>query len=334
MMDDEAIESQDVGNGNAGQVPDGGGPRDGIAEQVGAKRPSALAETLSRPDVGQPGPSAPPPSNRPLTAAAAAIVAIFVAGAALVVLAVGPDAGPSANRATLPPAGLASSGPAASPTPTPTVDPGVAIKSGFWALVSAPDATYRLAAKGRSTFDGKTYETFTDSVDVAGDTYSGTTRRTARGPLLNAIQPSRIKSATIARLDGVVWLKEAGKHRTSRRSSARSDRMTPFLYLDLAAEIDYIKPVTVNGRHLHLLRTNKYYRPDIARLLDLARFNVVPNQMALDLWVTDDGVPVKATFTVAVNGSDQIGRRHTFRAQTDFTFSKFGAKLAIRVPKG
>jgi hypothetical protein len=109
--------------------------------------------------------------------------------------------------------------------------------------------------------------------------------------------------------------------------------MTPFLYLDLVAEIDYVKPVTVNGRRLHLLRTNKYYRPDIARLLDLARFNVVPDRMSLDLYVTDAGVPVKGTFTVAVSGSDQIGRRHKFSAQTDFTFSQFGAKLAIRVPK-
>ena len=155
----------------------------------------------------------------------------------------------------------------------------------------------------------------------------------ARGPLLNGIQPSRIASATIARKAGVVWLKEAGKHRVSRRSSARSDRKTPFLYLDLPGWIDYVKPVTVTGRHLHLLRTNKFYRPDIARLLDLARFNVVPNTMALDVYVTDKGVPVKADLNVYVTGSDQIGRRHTFRARTDFTFSKFGAKLVIRVPK-
>jgi hypothetical protein len=336
MMDDEeSIEPRDGDDRSVGQVPEDE-PREGIAAQVGAKRPAALAETHNRAEETRPGSPAPPASNRPFTVAAVAVVAIVVAGAALVVLAAGPDiAGPSANRPTPPPAGLPSQGPAAAaPTPMPTADPGVAVKAGFWTLVSAPNASYRLTAKGRSLFDGKTYETFNDWIDVVGDNYSGTIRRTARGPLLNAIQPSQIKAAGIARQDGVVWLKEAGKHRTSRRSNARSDRMTPFLYLDLAAEIDYVKPVTVGGRHLHLLRTNKYYRPDIARLLDLARFNVVPDQMTLDLYVTDAGVPVKATFSVTVSGSDQIGRRHNFRAQTDFTFSSVGAKLAIRVPKG
>ena len=345
MNEDESGEPRDVGQAadlgephDVGPTAAGRGAGEGIAEQVGALRPTPYADSIPGTEWGRPGPPAPltPPSNRPLAAATVALVTIVMAGSALVALAVAPNgAGPSANRPSLPPPGAASSGPsAASPSPTPTPDPGVAIKAAFWAQVSAPDASYHVSVKGRSVFDGKTYETFSESIDVVGDEYSGTIRRTAPGPLLNAIQPSRIKLATIARKAGVVWLKEAGKHRTSRRSSARSDRMTPFMFLDLVAEVDYVKPVTINGRHLHLLRTNRYYRPDIARMLDLARFNVVPDAMALDLYVTDDGVPVKATFTVALSGNDQIGRRHTFYAQTDFTFSKVGTKLAIRVPKG
>jgi hypothetical protein len=286
-----------------------------------------------RPESPQPAPTS---SGGPpwLIIIGLAVIAVAVAG--LLVFATSSPGGlPGQAAAATPAAGGSGAGESsgASPTPTPTPDPGVAIKGKFWALVSGPNASYHVTGKGRSVFDGKTYETFSESIDVVGDNYAGTLKSHGKGPLLAAIQPSRIKSARIARKDGVVWLKEAGKRATSRRSSARSDRLTPFLYIDLPGVIDYVKPVSVAGRRLHLLRTNKYYRPDIARMIDTARFNVEPDRMTLDVYVTDDGVPVKAVFTVYVSGSDQIGKHHVFHAQTDFAFAKFGAKLPIRVPK-
>jgi hypothetical protein len=100
----------------------------------------------------------------------------------------------------------------------------------------------------------------------------------------------------------------------------------------MPAWLDYVKPVTVGGRHLHLLRSNRYYQPDIARMIDLLKFQWDPDSMALDLYVTDDGVPVSANFAVAVDVTDS-GAVHPIRGRADFAFSKVGDKLKIVVPK-
>jgi hypothetical protein len=108
--------------------------------------------------------------------------------------------------------------------------------------------------------------------------------------------------------------------------------LTPFLYLQMAAWVDYVKPVTIDGRHLHLLRSNRYYRPDIARMVDLLKFPWDPDVMVLGIYVTDDGVPVSATFKLDVSVTDMSGE-HPIHARTDFAFSKVGEELKITVPK-
>lgn len=310
--------------------PTGGGDRP-------PTQPQSYAEKYRGTPYGRP--EIPPPlprgSRTPLVVALVAVIAIIAAGAGIVFLAMSPSTsslvpGPAA-LASPTPGGSAAPRPTA--TPTTSVDPGAAALAGFWARVSAPDLSYRLTATGKTTFDRKTFESFTESYAVVGDEYSGTIRSHNRGVVLLGMQPSRITSATVARKGGVVYLKEAGKHRTARRSSDRSDRLTPFMYLQLPGWIDYVKPVTVKGRHLHLLRTNSFYRPDIARLLDLSKFDATPDTMTLDVLVTDDGTPVSATFTEHFVGDDQFGKSHVFNGRTDFTFSKVGAKLPIAVPR-
>ncbi len=298
-------------------------------------RTQSYAEKYRGTPFGRPELPPPPPnaSRTPLVVAIVAVIAIVAAGAGIVFLAMAPG-----TTSLVPgPAGLPSPTPGGSPalrsTPTPTADPGAAVMVSFWTRISAPNLSYRLSAKGKTTFDRTTFESFTETYAVAGDEYSGTIRSHNRGLLLQGIQPSRITAATVARKGGIVYLKETGKHRTARRSSDRSDRLTPFLYLQLPGWIDYVKPVTVKGRHLHLLRTNAFYRPDIARLLDLSKFDGIPDSMTLEVLVTTDGIPLSATFTEHLVGTDQFGKSHVFNGRTDFTFSKVGAGFTITVPK-
>lgn len=317
--------------------PDPGEPAPPQASST-PERPQSYAEKYAGTPWGRPSAPAPPPpparSRTPLAFVAVAVVAIVIAGAGLVYLAVSPS---QTDPKPLP-SGLADSVPSlragvATPTPTPTPDPGQAIKDKFWALVSAPDFSYRRSASGKTLFDRKTYETFVESFTVVGDDYTGKTKSSARGPLLAGVQPTRIRSAQVARKDGTVYLKEAGKHRTALRSNDRRDRLAPFLYLDVPGMFDYVKPVTVGGRHLHLLRSNKFYRPDIARMLDLRRFAGVPDDQSVDVYVTSDGVPVSAVYTLGLVAYDQYNKRHTFTGRTAFTFKNVGDKLAIRIPK-
>lgn len=303
----------------------------------GGGQPQSYAEKYRGTPYGRPEIPPPPPkgSRTPLVVALVAVSAIIAAGAGIVFLATSPGTsslipGP-AGQATSTPGGTTAPRPTA--TPTPSADPGAAVLAGFWARVSAPDLSYRLTITGKTTLDRKTFESFTESYAVVGDEYSGTIRSHNRGVLLLGIQPSRIASASVARKGGIVYLKEAGKHRTARRSNDRSDRLTPFMYLQLPGWIDYVGPVSVKGRHLHLLRTNSFYRPDIARLLDLSKFEGIPDSMTLDVLVTTDGIPVSATFTEHLVGNDQFGKSHVFNGRADFVFSKVGAELTIAVPR-
>ena len=290
-----------------------------------AEPPTSYAEKYRGTPWGRPEPPPPPPttSGGPPWLLIAGVAGIALAVVGLLALALSQPGGTAGGAAATgsPPAGAVGSGPAAaSPTPTPTADPGVVVAAKFWKLVSDPKASYHMTASGRSVINKKTFETFKEAIDVVGDEYSGW------------IDSSITPKAKIARKDGVIWVKLPGKARVGRQTSERYFRLTPFMYLEMAAWVDYVKPVTIGGRHLHLLRSNKYYRPDIARMLDFSKFLVVPDKMVLDLYVTDEGVPVSGVFTADVVVG--YGRnRQDFHGKTSFTFTKFGAKLPIVVPK-
>ncbi len=284
--------------------------------------PTSYAEKYRGTEWGRPEPPPPPTSHTrgPRVAAIVAIVAIGAAAVGIGALALSPNV-PAANVGSLPGAASGAPGrPTAVPTPSPTVDPGKAVLDRFWAVVSAPDLSYHMTASGKSVLDRKTIETYKEAVDVVGDEYSGW------------IDSSVTPKSLMARKDGVVWVKVPGKPRVGRQTGERYFRLTPFMYLEMPAWLDYVGPVTVGGKELHLLRSNTFYRPDIARLLDFSKFLVVPDTMALDLYVTEAGVPVSALFTADVVFGGSAGG-HPFHGRAAFTFSKVGAKLRIVVPK-
>ncbi len=269
----------------------------------------------------QPGTGDRPAGRGPRLLAIVAVVVIGAAGLGLAVFALSPNQAPtSAVHASPSPGPQAVDAPGPTSTPSASIDPGKAVLAKFWNLVKAPDLSYHLTAKGKTTLDRKTIQTYSESLDVVGDTYSGTITSKING------------KAQIARQDGVIWVKLPGKPRAGRQTDLRYARLTPFLYLQMSAWLDYVKKVTVGGRHLHLLRSNRYYQPDIARMIDLLKFPWDPDSMTLDLYVTDDGVPASAAFSVAVDVTDS-GRVHPIRARTDFAFSKVGDKLKIVVPR-
>jgi hypothetical protein len=298
--------------------------------------PMSYAEKYRGTEWGRPEPAMPPPRPRgPRRALIVAVLAIVAAAAGIGALALSPTL-PLANLGAAPSHGAGSASvdhPTPSPTPSPTSDPGATVKARLWAVVSAPDLSYRMTGQGKTVLDRKTYQTFVEKFVVVGDDYSGTLKGTPKGPYLMGIRPSQIRSALVARKGGMVYLKEKGSLRSAYRSSARADRLVPFMYIDLAGAIDYVKPVTMNGRHLHLLRTNRFYRPDIARLLDMGEFAGVPDSMGLDLYVTDDGLPVSAVFTMDVRYHDQFGGAHHLAGRSTYAFTDFGSPLKVVVPK-
>ena len=152
-------------------------PRDGVAGQVGARRPMSYSASALGAESGRPVPAPPPPpaSRRRFAIAALAIVAILVAGSALVVWAAVPNGfGSTGIRPNAPPSESPNAGSrAASPRPTQTIDPGAAVLARFWALVSDPKASYHLTATGKSVLDKKTFETFKEYDESGPWRYKG-----------------------------------------------------------------------------------------------------------------------------------------------------------------
>lgn len=302
----------------SGELPRGEGPT--------AERPMSYAEKYRGTEWGRPEPptppALPPTSKAPLIIALVVVAAIVATGIGLVALST--RGGPvNLGAASTPGSGAASpSLPARIATPTPTADPGKAVLTKFWTLVSAPNASYHVTVSGKSKLGTQRW-TFHESLDIAGDEYAGSFTSSLEG------------TRKVARKDGVYWYKKTGKTPVGVRTNDRHLRRTPFMDLNLAAWVDYVKPVIRGGKHLHLLRSNTFYRPDTARLLGLPRFPFEPNKMGLDLYVTDDGVPVSAEFTLSAHGRGvKPGTKVTLTSTASFTFSKFGAEFTIRVPRG
>ncbi|MGZ8527756.1 MAG: hypothetical protein ACXWWR_03095 [Candidatus Limnocylindrales bacterium] len=297
----------------------------GGGERPTGEQPMSYAEKYRGTEWGRPEPPAPPPraSKAPLVIALVLVVAIVGAGIGLVVLTNG--AGPSHPASTPPDGAIGAASPslpARVASPSPTADPGKAVLVKLWTLVSPPDASYHMTVSGKSRLGRQTW-TYREALDIVGDEYAGSFTSSLEG------------TRKIARKDGVYWYKKAGKTAVGVRTNDRHLRRAPFMDLQLAAWLDYVKPVSVGGKPLHLLHSNDFYRPDTARLLGLPRFPFEPNEMGLDLYVTDDGLPVSAEFTLKAHGrGTQPGTTVDLTSTASFTFSKFGAKFAIRVPKG
>jgi hypothetical protein len=129
----------------------------------------------------------------------------------------------------------------------------------------------------------------------------------------------------------VIYLKGGA---TDRRwiSSRRSDtfvQIAPFLYLR-TEDIDYVKPVTINGRALFLLRSTDSYMPDKARMLGLAGMNVGANREWLEVYVTASGAPVRAIYHVEAGAG--VSGKPLLVGRSIFTFSRVAASFRIARP--
>jgi hypothetical protein len=89
--------------------------------------------------------------------------------------------------------------------------------------------------------------------------------------------------------------------------------------------------MTKRGRTLHRLVATESYKPNIARMLELSRFDTRPDSLEFELVVTDEGVPVSATFRCVVQQGG-MGGEPGFVGTAEYEFDDFGAAYRIRAP--
>ena len=205
------------------------------------------------------------------------------------------------------------------PDVTPRVPDSIRVLDAFWAVARDPELSYHLEGSGSSHAEGFD-ASFELTLDVSGDDFTGT---------VNSIGGAGL--AEYVRFDGVVYVRPEGGEWGGLRTREAIFRQVPFMGLDGRRELVYDASLVDGGETLHRLVTTDFYAPSVERMLDVSLLPLRPDSRALELIVTDEGVPVRATFTCLLEGSlvDGIPR---FEGTAEYEFSRFGEPVVIQTP--
>ena len=205
------------------------------------------------------------------------------------------------------------------PDITPRVPDSIRVLDRFWSVVRDPELSYHLEGAGSSHAEGFD-ASFELSLDVVGDDFTGT---------VNSIGGTGL--AEYVRFNGVVYVRPDGEEWGGLRTSDAIFRQVPFMGLAGRRELVYDASLVEGGVTLHRLVTTESYAPSVERMLEVSLLPFRPDTRTLELIVTDEGVPVRATFTCVLEGSlvDGIPR---FEGTAEYAFSAFGEAVVIQTP--
>ncbi len=209
----------------------------------------------------------------------------------------------------------------ASPTTNPTpANPAVATgpAAQFAALAADPSVSLRLQADATVRVGAEQLR-MSMAIDQAGDDF--TIKMTVR-------TDGRSATARVIVADGVAYGR-AG--RQAWRRVGDPDQLdvpdTAFAFSQLKADqAVLVRSETSRGRTLHLLRVPSTVATGFDPA-DLRRLGCDTDNLALEVWVRDDGTPVSATFDYACEAR---GERMVLSAS--YAFSKVNGDLAIKAP--
>lgn len=206
--------------------------------------------------------------------------------------------------------------------PRPTPGPLDLAFDRFWTVIGDPRLSYHLETVGGGTIGDEAY-TFRESLDVAGDDWKGTEQAHGLGSA---------SAAQLVVLDTVVWLKVPGGSWHENIEHDPYFRARPLLNLDSQRDLSPYAAVVRDGRTLYDLRSTTNYQPYPGRLIGFVSMEIRVDTLELDVFVTEDGVPVEATVHILAGGLGSDGKPQ-FDAKATRTFSKVGGTFTIVAPK-
>ncbi|HEX7612759.1 MAG TPA: hypothetical protein VF371_08280 [Candidatus Limnocylindrales bacterium] len=206
------------------------------------------------------------------------------------------------------------------PTPTPTLPPSITALmgrlndrdlSGHIVITSRVQVSTRLSGSGTTlvSFDG----------EISGPNEGGTLKQagvTREIKLVDSIVYTRVVPNGTWQIEPIIpsYL-----------------IIVPVFGITKPEMIQLIGQETKNGRLLNHLQTTKWWAPDPSRLAlaDITKLSLAPDVNVLDLWATDDGLPVSATFSGTNSASDGT---KLVDIEVSYTFDQVGVPISIGTP--
>lgn len=270
--------------------------------------------------AGQPAHALDAPADRLVGRGRPGALPFFVAGAVLLVVAVG---------ATVALSGIVPPGmPLGRATPTPrALTPNEALIRAFFREVRDPNAEFRVTADATTTFTGVEPAlpsiTGSSAVRIHRDDWSGTQTAASDGETVLDIE--------MAVVDGIGHLREAGGDWVSGDIPERLWPVSPFRRISTVTEVDYVGTEMVDDRPLHTLVVTKWlggrdYSDTLRRFARIAS-----QESRFEIVVDSFGVPHSAVLTMAVVASDG-SQTLTINAEVSYRFSDWDQTDPIIAP--
>jgi hypothetical protein len=179
--------------------------------------------------------------------------------------------------------------------PPPEIHP---LLTEFYHEVRDPEAAFSVEQTGTLTLSGATEESYDLSVSgrLNADDFIGT---------LGITGASEAISADVAVVDGHPYVREEGGDWVAGAELRGADQesVNPFKRIQSVAELEYVGPATRDGVDGHVIVTEKWLgtRNTTELLLTVGRFT--DREARMEVFVTDDGVPISAEYTFSANAS-------------------------------
>jgi hypothetical protein len=131
---------------------------------------------------------------------------------------------------------------------------------------------------------------------------------------------------------GIVFVKVSPTARWSTAASIAGYLVIdPTFGLSKPAMLQLVGEETQDGQLVNHFHTTSSWAPDVARIamIDTSGFLFKPDVVVLNLWTSQDGIPMKAVFSAtntATNGTKLLD------IETTYTFTNVGVPLKIEVP--
>ena len=204
----------------------------------------------------------------------------------------------------------------------PTPRPGQYIIERFFREARSPDAAYVFRSEGTMhVSDPASESSFVEVATMRGSDWISELSVTADGTTTNS---------GVAEIGGEYFIRE-GTAEWQHVNARQNGPDGPFARISTVADVEYVGAEIIDNVELHHLVVTKWLGESGSdwRLAGFGRLTA--REGRLDVWVTEDGVPIRATQSMTHTLTDALGT-YVVRLDETITFENWGLVEPIQPP--